>query len=389
MQPEIIISSEIATPPEIELKINCAQDLLARALGTVSRAVAGRPSLPVLANVLLTAGDGQLRLAGTNTEMAVTQSLGCQVDVPGSITVPARLLVEYISSLPPGPIDLETDAERLELKIVAERSDSAFKGIDAEEFPPLPDVSAGAILSVDPALLKRMIDVTVSCCGDTSRPVLAGVCISIRPDELVLAAADGYRLAVKRLECDTGVTDTVEVVVPQGSLQELSRVLGSHPDEVAVKIADSRSHIQFDVGSVTLISNLIEEQYPNFESLIPQEHSTRVIVPRGNLEMATRLAAIFARTGSRVIQLETEEPDSLLVSSNSAEVGNHEERITASIEGENSLVAFNSKFLSDMVGLLETDAIEIKLSGSTNPGLFAADADPTYCQVIMPMHVAR
>lgn len=371
------------------MKINCAQDLLAGALSTVSRAVAGRPALPVLANVLLTATEGSLQLSGTNTEMAMTQSIRCQVDSPGSITVPARLLVEYVSSLPAGLVDLATDAERLELKIAAERSESAFKGIDAVDFPPLPTVASAPILTVDPALLKRMIDLTVGCCGDNSRPVLAGVCIAIRPDELILAAADGYRLAVKRLACDTGVSEPVEVVVPQGSLQELSRVLGAHQGEVAIAIAEERSHIQFLVGSVCLISNLIEEQFPNFESLIPQEHTTRVVVSRDTLETATRLAAIFARTGTRVIELETEASEALLISANSADVGNHEERIAASVEGESSTIAFNSKFLTEIVALVDSDAIEIKLAGSTNPGLFGSEGDASYCQVIMPMHVAR
>ncbi len=378
------------------MKISCPRDLLADALSTISRAVATRGALPVLANILLRAEDGQLSLAATNTEVAMTQTLPCQVDSPGSITVPARLLVEYVATLPAGAAEIETDVERLELKISANRSGSTFKGIDAADFPPLPEVGDDAILTVDPAFLKRMIDMTVGCCGDSSRPVLAGVCISIRPDELVLAAADGYRLAVNRLACDTGVDEVIDVVVPQGSMQELSRVLGNTRGDVDIAIAGERSHIQFDTGRVRLISNLIEEQYPNFESLIPKEHATRIVVNRQELEDAAKRAAIFARSGSRIIQLETEEPETLVVSANSAEVGNHVERLAASIEGDDALVAFNTRFMTDVVSLIgSAEAVEIKLSGSTNPGLFADQADDNetdkkrYSQVIMPMHVAR
>lgn len=376
------------------MKVICVQEKFARALATVNRAVASRSSLPVLSNVLLATEKSMLKLSATNMEIATTVMVGCKVESEGAVTVPARLLTDLVSQLGADPVELELNPENLELTLTCANYRATLKGISADDFPPLPTATAGTVLRMDPAILRRMIDLTVlATATDDSRPVLSGVCITIKPDALVLAAADGYRLAVKSLEADTGVERTVQVIVPRNSMSELARILADTKEEVEIIISQQRTHAVFNAGDIHMVSHLIEGQFPNFEQLVPPGFQTRLVLNTAEMARASKIASIFARGGSNVIRLETRPGDNgagkLLVSATSTDLGNNTGELEASLEGEQAFIAFNARFLGECLGTIDTDQVEIQLSGATSPGLIRPIGDTTYSHVIMPMHTVR
>ncbi len=374
------------------MKVVCVQENLSRALATVNRAVATRSTLPVLSNVLLSADRAMLKLSATNMELATTVNVGCKVESEGEITVPARLLTDFISQLDADPVTLDLNEDSLDLNVSSGRYHATIKGIAATDFPPLPAAERGPTLDIDPIFLKGMIDATVlATATDDSRPVLAGVCIVLRPDELVLAAADGYRLAIKRLEADTGVDRELQVIVPRPSMVELSRILGDNQENVEMVITPQHTHVVFKIGQVELTSHLIEGQFPNFDQLIPAEFTTRIVINREEMAQSARISSIFARGGSNVIRLDVPDnkAETITVSAKSADLGENSGEMSAEIEGDPTNIAFNARFLSDCIGVIDSEQLEIQLSGPTSPGLIRGTSDSSYTHVIMPMHMAR
>lgn len=376
------------------MKVVCIQENLSKALSIVNRAVATRSSLPVLANVLIATDSSMLKLSATNMEISTTVLIGCKTETEGAVTVPARHLNDLVSQLSADPVELTVNDESLELGISCGSFTSTLKGIGAGDFPSIPSAERGTVLNISPGFLKTMIDLTViACATDDSRPVLAGVCMTIKPDEVVFASADGYRLAVKRLEADTGIENEVQVIIPRTSMMELSRILSDTDEEVEIEISPQKSHIVFRMGNIEVVSLLVEGQFPNYEQLLPADHQTRIIVKADAMVKASRIAAIFARGGSNVIRVQTGDedagPNHIVVSSRSADLGDNTGYVEATIEGDDTFIAFNARFLSDCLATLNSEEIDILLSGATSPGLLRPRDDLTYSHVIMPMHMVR
>jgi DNA polymerase-3 subunit beta len=376
------------------VKVICVQEKLSKALSVVNRAVATRSSLPVLANVLIATENSMLKLSATNMEISTTVLIGCKTEAEGAITVPARHLTELVTQLAAEPVELTLDSDTLELGISCGSFYSTLKGISADDFPSIPASDDGTVLRIDPGFLKNMIDLTViACATDDSRPVLSGVCMTIKANDVVFAAADGYRLAVKRLEADTGVESEVQVIVPRSSMIELSRILADTTEEVEIVISPQKTHIAFRIANTEVVSLLVEGQFPNYEQLLPADHQTRIVVRADAMAKASRIAAIFARGGSNVIRVQTGDedagPNRIVVSSRSADLGENTGQVDATVEGEDTFIAFNARFLGDCLNILDTEELEILLSGATSPGLLRPLDDHTYAHVIMPMHMVR
>ncbi len=376
------------------MKLTCVQENLSKALSVVNRAVATRTSLPVLSNVLVATERSMLKLSATNMEISTTVMVGCKIDSEGAVTVPARLLTDLVSQFDAGPVDFELNPETLELSLSSGKYNATLKGISADDFPPLPAAEPGATLRLDSTTLKQMIDLTtIATATDDSRPVLSGVSISIDSNSIVFAAADGYRLAIKRLNAETGVEKAVQIIVPRNSMIELSRILGDTREEVEIVISPQATHAAFQVAGVQMISHLIEGQFPNYEQLVPTDSSTRVVLNAAEFSKATRIAAIFARSGSNVIRMEVDSGDAdagtVSISAESADIGANSGQLDADVDGEQAFIAFNARFLGECLGTVHTEEVEVQLSGSTSPGLIRPRNDDSYIHVIMPMHTVR
>lgn len=381
------------------MNLTCLQENLHRGLNLVSRAVAARSPLPVLSNVLLATEDGGLKLAAMNQHMAISVWTGASIQTEGAITVPARLLSDFIGQLPEGIVSLELDPETDTLVVSSGRFRAKMKGIDATEFPPIPEADAERELEMPTSVWTSIIEqVVVAAAQDDSRPVLAGVSLTFGPDYVELAAADGYRLAVRRAAAETGISEATQIVVPRAAMVELSRILTEDPGSVTIGLTANASSVRFSTRAVSLVSQLIDGQFPAYQQLIPDTANmeTRVVADTAAVTQATRIAALFARDGQNVIKATINGDDDggrLVLSANSAELGENQGEVEAEVTGDSTSaqIAFNYRFLSDCLGTITSERVSLSLAGATSPGLVRqVDKDgqdmPSFSHVIMPMH---
>ena len=335
-----------------------------------------------------------LKLSATNMEIATTVMVGCKIDTEGGVTVPARLLSDLIAQFETGPVEIQLDPENLELALSSGKYQATVKGISVDDFPPFPSTEPGTILRLSSKTLKEMVDLTaLASATDDSRPVLAGVSISISSDSIVFAAADGYRLAIKTLNVATDVSTPLQIIVPRNSMLELSRILNDTTEDVEIIVSPQATHAIFNAGGIQMISHLIEGQFPNYEQLVPTDCQTKLVINTAEFSKATKIASLFARGGSNVIRFEVnpteDQSGTVSVSAEATDVGQNSASLDASIEGEQAFIAFNERFLGECLGTINTEDVEVQLSGGTSPGLIRPLGDESYTHVIMPMHTVR
>jgi DNA polymerase III subunit beta len=367
------------------VKLSVMQENLARGLSVVSRAVSNR-SLPVLTNVLLKTEDGGLKLTATNLEIGITYWVPGKIETDGATSVPARLLTDLVNSLPGGePIVLElSEGETLHIK--AGRFESNIKGIPAEDFPTVQTAGERPITRVAQKVLRQALDETAfAAASDEARPILTGVLARFEGDQLTLAAADNYRIAVKTITVLDPVEET-SVVIPARALTELSRILGDVDDPVSIVLAHSRNQLLFHVEGIDLVTRLIDGQYPNYQSVLPASHATRAVLDREELLRAVRPAALIAHESANIVKLGVGlEGDPAITVSANAEVGDHIGRVEAAVEGDGTTIAFNARFLADVLTNVDAEQFALELNGPLSPGVFRPIGDDRYVHVVMPL----
>jgi DNA polymerase-3 subunit beta len=379
------------------MKVSCLQENLAKGLSVVGRAVASRSTLPVLANVLLAIDNGQLKLAATNLEIGINCWVGAKIEEEGAITVPARLLADFVNSLPPERIDLVLDEGTQTLNLKCARFESNIKGIDAQEFPVVPTASDGeTAIKLDPESLRRMIDqVVFAAATDESRPILTGVLVQFDEDSMTMAAADGFRLSVKATPLSQYVGEPTEVIIPARALMELSRVSADQEQPVEVIITPARKQILFHLQNIDLVSQLIEGKFPDYNQIIPKGYATRSILETSSFLKAARVSHLFARDSANIIKLEVIPAGDELMNgqitlvATSAELGDNVADVDASIEGEPLEIAFNAKYLIDVLSVIESPQVALETTAASSPGVIRPIGDDQFTHVIMPMHISR
>ena len=380
------------------MKISCLQENLSRGLAVVGRAVANRATLPVTQNVLLSVDQSMLKLSATNLEIAMTTWVGAMIEEEGSITVPARLLTEFVNSLPNDKIDLELDEGSGLLHISSGNSDAHINITDAAEFPPIPTVDDGVAAEVDPLVLKSAITrVAFAAATEESRPVLTGVEVKLDESTFTMAAADGFRLAVQNGTLLKAVPDEVSVIVPARTMNELNRLIGDREEPVEILMTPEKGQVMFRVGggdTVEIVSQLLQGTFPNYEQLIPQSYTTRAVMDLPTVLRAARTASIFARDGSNIIRMHLmpaaadTEPPKVEISARSEEVGDNQDVVDLDeIEGEEGKIAFNSRYLLDVLAVLEKGKVALETTTSSSPGVFKLTDSEDYIHVVMPMFV--
>ena len=380
------------------MKFSCLQENLSRGLAIVGRAVANRATLPITQNVLLSTDQSMLKLSATNLEIAMTTWVGGKVEEEGAITVPSRLLGELVSSLPREPIELELQPGTGVLRLTCARSEANIHGADASEFPPIPTVEEGVAAQIDPQVLKSAIArVAFAAATEESRPVLTGVEVKLEGEQFSMAAADGFRLAVQHGPLVQAVDSETKVIVPARTLNELSRLLGDQEEPVEIMLTPAKGQVLFRMKgneTVETVSQLLQGSFPNYEQLIPQGYQTRAVFDLEPLLRAARTAAIFARDGSNIIRLqvqparEGETAGKLIISARSEEVGDNQDEVDADeIEGDEGKIAFNSRYLLDVLSVLERGKITLETTASSSPGVFKPTGSDDYIHVVMPMFV--
>jgi len=375
------------------MNVSCLQEHLAKGLGIVGRAVAARSTLPITANVLIATEEGRLKLAATNLEIALSAWIGAQVEEEGAITVPARLLIDFVNSLPQEKIEMTLAPRSRQLKLVCARNQATIAGVDADDFPPIPTVEDGGSVKLDPEVLHQAIDqVAISAATDDSRPVLTGVDVVLEGDQLTLAAADGFRLSVRHVALEKAVDERVEVIIPSRALTELSRLLPEESDPVELTLNATRTQALFKLKSVELVAQLIQGTFPNYNQLIPEEYTSRAVIDAAEFLRETRTASIFARDGSGIVRLqfaagEDVAPGKMSISARAEEIGDNLGELDATVEGEPDKIAFNSKYLQDFLQVVGGGRVALEMSGPSRQGVLRPVGDDDFVHVLMPMVV--
>jgi DNA polymerase III subunit beta len=362
------------------------QENLARGLSVVTRAVSSRSTLPVLANVLLKTEDAGLKLTATNLEIGITYWVPGKIDEDGATTVPAKLLTDLVNSLPPGDkVELEVTAGDT-LHVKAGRFQTHIKGIDAEEFPAIQTAGERPTTRIAQNVLRRALAETAfAAASDEARPILTGVLARFEGDQLTLAAADNYRIAVKTVPILDAVPET-SVVIPARALNELSRILADVDDPVEVVLAAGRNQVLFHLDGIDLVSRLIDGQFPNYQQVMPQAHATRAVLDREELLRAVRPAALIAHESANIVKLQIGgDGDGGITVSANAEVGDHVGQVDANVEGDGTSIAFNAKYLADVLEKVSADQFALELQGPLAPGVFKPIGDDHYVHVVMPV----
>ena len=368
------------------MKLSVMQENLARGLSVVSRAVSNRSTLPVLANVLLKTEDAGLKLTATNLEIGITYWVPGKIETDGATTVPAKLLTDLVNSLPAGDrVDLALQpSDTLHLR--CGKFETHIKGIDAEEFPAIGAAGERPTTRIAQNILRRALAETAfAAASDEARPILTGVLAKFEGDQLTLAAADNYRIAVKTIPILDPVPDT-SVVIPARALNELARILSDVDDPVEIVLAGGRNQILFHLDGIDLVSRLIDGQFPNYQQIVPQSHTTRAILDREELLRAVRPAALIAHESANIVKLQVSadgEPG--ITVSAIAEVGDHVGQVEAAVEGDGTTIAFNARYLADVLTNVAADQFALELNGPLSPGVFKPIGDDHYIHVVMPV----
>lgn len=376
------------------MKVTVLQENLARGLGIVSKAVSPRSTLPVLANILIASDEGRLRLSATNLEMGITCWIPARIEEEGSTTVPARTFSDLVSTLPSDQVMLKLDVATQTLNVRSGTSTNDIKCIDAQEFPPLPVPDFDGAVQINSGDFREMIhQVAFAASTDEARPVLMGVLIQVEKEKLTMAAADGFRLSVRKAVLAAPVPASVSAIVPAQALKELARVAGDGEEPIYMVLPKGRGQVIFRVKDVEVVSQLIDGTFPDFQQIIPRSYKSRTLVSTSSLLKACKQAEIFAREGSNVARFNIKsaqgelQPSEVEISATSEETGKNETIVEATVDGGGLLIAFNVKFLREALEVIRTPNVALETSAPNAPGVIKPVGEDDFLHVIMPMHL--
>lgn len=378
------------------MKVIVKQDQLAQGVGIVSRAVSTRSPLPVLANILLQTDDGRLKLSATNLEMGISAWIGAKVEQPGSLTVPSRTFADLVSNLPSDDVTLSVDERTHTLNVRCGTLNTDIKGISADEFPPMPEPDLTASIPLNVANFKEMIqEVVFAASREESRPNLTGVHLSFEGDYLVLAATDGYRISIAKAIMAQKPAQKIEALIPARALAELARIAVNGDETLQMVFPAGRGQVIFHLHDVELVSQLIEGNFPNYAAIIPPSFKTRTVLSTAELLKACRQTEIIAREGSYIARLDiqpessAEKPSQLEISASSEQTGSSEVMVDASIDGTPLLIAFNVRFLREVLEVIKTPNVVLETNAANSPAMLRPVGDESFQHIIMPMNLQR
>jgi DNA polymerase-3 subunit beta len=381
------------------MKLSTQQENLKKALAQVGRAVPGKPALPILGNILLTAEGEQLRLTATDLNLGITVWIGAQVERSGSVLLPAGLFTDLVAGLPNDRVTLEVSSENQLVTVACARFSTQLNGISAEDFPSVQHTAPEGAASVRfaTATLKEAIPQVVCAAADSdTRPVLAGVYLRLHESAAMLAAADGFRLASKQIALPAPVATKQEVIIPAPALRELAGLLSDPSEHVTMSLAaaatgsTTATQAIFQTAQWTLATRLIDGQYPDFERILPKGCTTRAILDVRELNRAVRLAALIASVSQNVVKLsvatgESDQAGTVLLSANAAGIGANTGVVEGQVAGEGGQIALNVKYLGEALAVIGTPQVALEMVTAQAPGVLRPVGQNGYIHVIMPM----
>lgn len=367
------------------MKVLCTQENLNRGINIVERIVGRSGVLPILTNILLETEGGRLKLASTNLEIGINCWIGGKIEKQGGLTIPVKIISNFVSSLPNKRVELWTKDNTLYLKCENYRAN--IKGVDIKEFPLIPKIKEKPIFILKAQDFKEGASQVVSAASQSeSRPEISGVFMGFNPNSnrMRLAATDSYRLAEKDVgKSKSDIKNAVSAIIPARTIFEVIRILSEEEGELKITLTEGQ--VLFELNNVNLVSRLIEGQYPDYKQIIPQGFKTRVLVDREELIKAVKVASFF--TG-KVNDIKVKVPGKgkkIEVSGLSAEVGENVSEVKSEIEGEPVIVTFNHRYLLDGLNNITTSRVALELNGDNNPGVLKPVDRQDYIYLIMPI----
>lgn len=361
------------------MKVTVTQENLNRALAAVSRVASSKTSLPILSNILLRTEKNRLVVAATNLEIASVYSIGAKVEKEGTLTVPARLVSEFVSNLPKDNVVVKVDGTKLHIS--SGNYTSTINGVVSDEFPTLPTITPVHTVVLAASLLKQAIAQTiVTASHDDTRPVLTGVLCHSYEGNLYFAATDGYRLAERRI---IATKDTMKALIPASTLQEVARVIPEDVDEVTVLFDEAQ--VRFQAGDVELTSRLIDGNFPDYQQLIPKKTDITATLQTAELVRITKIASLFARESGGSVTIHTDTTNKAVsIHSVASQLGENTSEAQAEVDGEGS-VTLNSRYLLEALGCVESPTITFGFSGKLAPCVIRPVGDDSYQHIVMPL----
>ena len=374
------------------MKVSVSQQQLAHGLGVVSRAVNPRSTLPVLGNILIATDEGRLRLSATNLELGITCWIPAQITEEGSVTMPARTFTDLISTFPNDTVVMNLDARTQTMTVRCGFNSTDIKGIDAQEFPPIPvpDLSAGVTLNM--ADFREMIQqVVFAASTDETCPVLQGVMTTIANNEVALAATDGFRISIRKLPLAAPFEKTYNLIIPARALSELARIAVDGDQTLTMNVPPGRGQVIFHLKNTEVVSQLIDGNFPDYRAIIPRSLKTHTVLSRGEFLNACKQAEIIARETDNVIRMEIktnpDRPGEIKISAQAEQTGSSDVNLDANVDGEGITIAFNVRFLREVLGVVKTPSVVLETNAHNTPAILKPVGDDTFTHVIMPMHL--
>lgn len=372
------------------MKFKVPQEELSKALSSCDKSLATKPSLPVLSNFLITASKNKVEFLATDLETATKVDIFCKIDIEGATTLPGKTLVEFISQL--GAEDLMFEKLGEEVLITSSENSARLSTIAAEDFPAIPQIQQGIEFVVEAkSLLSGIKRVEFCAAGDESRPVLSGVLFEVEKKTLSLVATDGYRLGYSKLEV-LGGSEKIRAVIPAKALSEIAKIISENLSEgkeekITIKLSDNLTQVNFKFTNIEFTSRLIEGEFPNWQKIIPSEFPTKIKVSKTNLVKQVRIASIFARDAGNIIRFKIE-GKTMNIISNASQIGSNEARVDAiDAEGGGGEIAFNYRYVLEVLSVVEDENVNFEMIESLNPGRITAEKNDNFFHIVMPVRL--
>ena len=376
------------------MKLICTAENFKKAISNTERVAGKQISLPILENILIETGKGVMRVSATNLEIGVVLEVGAKIEKEGKITVPARLIGNYVSNLPlMETVSLEVVDSVL--RISSGKYKAGIKGLDARDFPIIPEQEGETLFSLSAGSFKNSVPKILPCAStDNTRPELSGVNVIFSENEVSLAATDSFRLAeatlpiMKEKNYELFISKVPSVIIPAVTLAEVLRIASDEEENIGIAIEESQ--IFFQAGPVKIVSRLINGKYPEYRHIIPREFSTEAVVLKDEIARSVKLASIFTSSKAGEVSLSLE-AKRIVVEARSVEVGENKTEIEAAIKGGNEKIVFNPRYLLDGISSIGTSAIFFQMNSGSSPAVLRMTDKsgkapaPEYTYVIMPI----
>ena len=372
-------------------KVTVQKNTFAESLAIVGRAVGSHTHLPILSNILLSKDEGQLRLSATDLTLGVTVWMDAHMDGDPGLTLPAKTLTDVVNSFADPEVVFSVNGKP-EAALKCGTYKGVVKGVEASEFPTIPEFDVSSGIPLDANAFKKMIqNVAFAASVDDSRPVLTGVLMNMDGKSASMVATDGFRLAVCKAELPVTLSKK-QLIIPASALKEVVRILGAtKANKITLFLPSSGSQVVLRCENVQIVSQLIDGKFPDYQAILPKDYKTRAVVNTNDLLKACKQASIIAREGSNVVRFHlqsgTDQTGKVKLLAESDETGTSEIEIGATVEGQELEIAFNVKFLQDGLETISTKNVVIEANAHNTPAAIRPAGEEEYLYVLMPMHI--